>query len=51
MKKAMDKSEIIKKIVEIDVKLSNERYERTMTEEQLRKLRNKRNSLERRLYK
>ena len=47
----MTKIEIIKKIASIDATLSEQRFNRTMTEEQYRKLTNKRNNLEKRLYK
>lgn len=47
----MNKVEIIHRIAEIDAKLSNNRFDKTLTEEQVRKLHNKRNNLERKLYK
>ena len=47
----MTKIEVIKKIADIDSVLSEQRYNRTMTAEQLKKLREKRDRLERRLYK
>lgn len=47
----MNKIDIIHKIAEIDAKLSNNRFNRTLTEEQVRKLHNKRDNLERKLYK
>ena len=45
------KIEIIHKIAEIDSKLSNNRFEKTLTEEQIRKLHDKRERLEKKLYK
>lgn len=47
----MNKVEIIRKIAEIDAKLSNNKFNKTLTEEQIRKLNNKRSNLERKLYK
>lgn len=47
----MSKLEIIDKIAAIDAELSNQRFNRTMTAEQMRKLRCKREALEKKLYK
>lgn len=47
----MTKNDIIKQIVDIDVRLSNDLQERKMTIEQRAKLRAKRDHLERKLYK
>ena len=47
----MSKDTIIQKIVDIDVRLSNDLYNRQMTLEQRAKLRAKRERLERQLYK
>lgn len=47
----MTKVEIIAKIATIDVELSNNRFERTLTPEQAAKLRSKRDRLEKKLYK
>ena len=47
----MTKIELIKKIVDIDTKLNEQRYNRTMTAEQMRKLRERRERLERKLYR
>ena len=51
MKRTMTKEEIIKKIVEIDVQLSNNRFDRKLTPEQCAKLHAKRDRLEKKLYK
>ena len=47
----MNKIELIKKIAAIDAELSNQRFNRTMTADQMRKLRIRRESLEKKLYK
>lgn len=47
----MDKMEIIKKLAKIDATLSEQRFNRTMSEEQIRKLHDKRDRLERKLYR
>lgn len=47
----MTKSDIIKQIVDTDVRLSNDLYDRKMTLEQRARLRAKRDRLERKLYK
>lgn len=47
----MTKDSIIKQIVDIDVRLSNDLYDRKMTIEQRARLRAKRDRLERKLYK
>ena len=47
----MTKNDIIKQIVDIDVRLSNDLYDRKMTIEQRAQLRAKRDRLERKLYK
>ena len=47
----MNKNDIIKQIVDIDVRLSNDLYDRKMTPEQRARLRAKRERLERKLYK
>lgn len=47
----MEKNAIIKQIVEIDVRLSNDLLDRKMTVEQRAKLRAKRDRLEKKLYK
>ena len=47
----MTKQDIIKKLAELDALYNEQLYNRTMTEEALRKLRNKRDNLEKRLYK
>lgn len=47
----MDKKAIISQIVDIDVRLSNDLYDRKMTVEQRARLRAKRDRLERKLYK
>ena len=51
MKRTITKEEIIAKIVEIDVQLSNNRFDRKLTPEQYAKLRVKRDNLEKKLYK
>ena len=51
MKRTITKEEIIAKIVEIDVQLSNNRFDRKLTPEQFAKLRVKRDNLEKKLYK
>ena len=47
----MTKNDIIKQIVDIDVRLSNDLYDRKMTTEQRARLRAKRDRLARKLYK
>lgn len=47
----MTKNDIIKQIVDIDVRLSNDLQDRKMTVEQRARLRDKRDRLERKLYK
>ena len=45
------KEQIIKKIVDIDVELSNNRFDHHLTPEESQKLRIRRERLERQLYK
>ena len=47
----MTKAEIIKKLVDIDATLNEQRYNRTMSAEEMRKLRRKSERLEKHLYK
>lgn len=47
----MNKREIIRKLAEIDSMISENRFNRTLTAERVRKLRNKRDNLEKKLYK
>lgn len=47
----LTKLDIIRKIAEIDAKLSNDRFNKTLTEEQIKKFRAKRDNLERMLYR
>lgn len=47
----MDRKAIISQIVDIDVRLNNDLYDRKMTAEQRAHLRAKRDRLERKLYK
>lgn len=47
----MKKIESIKKIADIDAQLSNQKFNRTMSAEQLYKLHIKRDNLEKKLYK
>lgn len=51
MKRTMTKDEILAKIVDIDVQLSNNRFDRKLSPEQYAKLRVKRDNLEKKLYK
>lgn len=45
------KTDIIKKIADIDAELNNNRFDHHLTPEQAQKLRNRRERLEKKLYK
>lgn len=51
MKKTMNKNDIIAKIAGIDATISENRFNRTLTPEQVAKLRSKRDRLEKMLYR